>query len=210
MAGDESRDVARLESLSDGVFAVVITLLALDLKPESTESARDAWALLALLAARWPVYVAYLTSFATVLIMWVNHHGMFRFVEHVDMKLLFANGFLLMMITLVPFTTTLLADHLTRASGTAAGALYAGLFAIINVGYNLTWEAVRREARRALSTVPPAAVRRITRNYRLGFPAYLLAAVVARWSPVTTTSICAMLLLLWAVHMQPVHASRRS
>lgn len=201
MSDDDKKDSARLEAFSDGVYAVVITLLALDLKPELTDAAQDAHTLLWQLASRWPTYLAFGTSFFTVLIMWVDHHGIFKFVRRVDTRVLFANGVLMLLTTLVPFTTTLLSTHLMRPSGSVAGALYAGLFVFINVGYNLLWSQVRLDG-------APRRVeleRRLTRHYRLGLPVYLAATVVAFWSLPLSLAMCAGMWALWGVHMRPVH-----
>ena len=83
-----AKETARVEAFSDGVFAIAITLLVLDLKapPESAS-------LLAGLLAQWPVYVAYLISFLFILIMWVNHHRMFEHIARVDNNFLYLNGF---------------------------------------------------------------------------------------------------------------------
>src|SRR5579863_5349666 len=85
------RQTGRLEAFSDGVFAIAMTLLALELKVPHPASAAD---LPSALASEWPSYLAFVTSFFTVLIMWVHHHAIFRLVHRVDAKLLFANGFL--------------------------------------------------------------------------------------------------------------------
>jgi uncharacterized membrane protein len=205
MADTDRRDASRLETFSDGVYAVVITLLALDLKPELATEAHGSWALLSQLASQWPTYLAFVTSFGTVLIMWVNHHGMFKFVRRVDTKLLFANGFLLMLTTLVPFTTALLSAHFMEPSGSAAGAVYGGLFVLINVAYNLTWHVIVGQHGSADERPRTPIERRISRNFQLGFPAYLVATVVALWNLPLSIAICAALWALWSANMRPVH-----
>ncbi|RYZ43607.1 MAG: DUF1211 domain-containing protein [Myxococcaceae bacterium] len=199
MADTERTDNARLEAFSDGVFAVVITLLALDLKPELTDSARDSHTLLWQLASRWPTYLAFVASFGTVLIMWIDHHGILKFARRADTPVLFANGFLMLLTTLVPFTTSLLSAHLMEPSGSMAGALYAGLFVLINVAYNLLWHLLQRQH------APDALEHRLTWHYRLGFPVYLVATVVALWSLPLSLSLCAAMWALWSANMRPVH-----
>ncbi|RKH07708.1 TMEM175 family protein [Corallococcus carmarthensis] len=199
MPDTERTDSARLEAFSDGVFAVVITLLALDLKPELTDSARDSHALLWQLAARWPTWLAFVTSFSTVLIMWIDHHGLLKFVRRVDTPVLFANGLLMLLTTLVPFTTALLSAHLTEPSGSMAGALYSGLFVLINGAFNLLWHLLRRQA------LPGALEQRLTWHYRLGFPVYLVATLVALWRLPLSLVLCAGMWALWSANMRPVH-----
>src|SRR6267154_1601546 len=105
------KETGRLEAFSDGVFAIAITLLALELKVPHLESGGrvTSAAIAAGLANQWPSYFAFVTSFFTVLIMWVHHHAIFRLVQRADVTLLFANGFLLMLVTVVPFPTAVVA-----------------------------------------------------------------------------------------------------
>ena len=72
----------------------------------------------------WPSFAAYLGSFLAILTMWVNHHGLFRLIERVNSRLLFANGFLLLCATFVPFPTAVLAAYLKHPSANAAAAFY--------------------------------------------------------------------------------------
>src|SRR5256712_8945690 len=111
----------RVEAFSDGVFAIAITLLILEIKIPHVE--HGLWAgLLAL----WPSYVAFLMSFAVILIMWVNHHELLRMAKGVNYPFLFANGFLLLTVTFVPFPTAVLAQNLATAEAKPAAAVYCG------------------------------------------------------------------------------------
>jgi hypothetical protein len=95
----------RLEAFSDGVFAVAATLLVLNLKVGSGGLAHA-------LAKQWPHYATYVVSFLTIGIIWLNHHAQFHRIDHPDRTLMVINLFLLMFVTLIPFPTGLLADHL--------------------------------------------------------------------------------------------------
>src|SRR5713226_9617300 len=98
-AASREKETGRLEAFSDGVFAIAITLLALELKvPHFAGSGNMAARLISGLTHQWPSYFAFLTSVFTVLIMWVHHHAIFRLVRGADVTLLFANGFLLMLV----------------------------------------------------------------------------------------------------------------
>jgi uncharacterized membrane protein len=113
--GTAEKETGRVEAFSDGVFAVAITLLAFDVLkiPEAPEGAPfGASELFTALAHQWPIYLTFLTSFATILIMWMNHHAMFKLVQKTDGVFMLANGFLLLLVTLVPFPTGLLAQYL--------------------------------------------------------------------------------------------------
>src|SRR5947208_16798801 len=122
---------ARVEAFSDGVFAIAITLLILEIRVPPAGGAGGLWAgLLAL----WPSYVAFLLSFFVVLVMWVNHHELMRLVRVVTYPLLFANGLLLLTVTFVPFPTAVLAQHLATPEATVAVAFYYGTFAVSSLG----------------------------------------------------------------------------
>src|SRR5579872_4040697 len=93
-AGD--KETGRVEAFSDGVFAIAITLLVLDLKiPSASPSAR----LADQLAKQWPAYLAFLISFSFIGIMWINHHSLFTYIRRIDHALLILNGSLLMGVT---------------------------------------------------------------------------------------------------------------
>ncbi|HEY7295511.1 MAG TPA: TMEM175 family protein, partial [Dehalococcoidia bacterium] len=134
--GEGERETARLEAFSDGVFAIAITLLVLDLKvPPAGEGAKR---LGPALLDEWPAYLAYLGSFLSILIMWVNHHQQFRHIAHVDHGLLLLNGLLLMAVTVVPFPTSVLSEHIAHRDERAAAVFYSGTFLVTA----LLWNAV--------------------------------------------------------------------
>src|ERR1700735_3375001 len=144
---DESKGTARLEAFSDGVFAIAITLLALELKvPHLASNGAEpgSAALASALASEWPSYFAFITSFFTVLIMWVHHHVIFRLVCRVDATLLFANGSLLLLVTVVPFPTAVVAEYLRTPAATAAVTLYTGVFVGISIAFYLLLMAAFR------------------------------------------------------------------
>jgi TMEM175 potassium channel family protein len=193
------KETSRIEAFSDGVFAVAITLLVFDLKvplPSAGDSFTKAGLGIALFH-QWPSYLAFITSFATILIMWVSHHSIFKLVDKSDKPFLFANGFLLMLVTVVPFPTSLVAAYLTTPAAATACAVYSGIFVVINFAYNLLWWIITRH-RLLNPTVTPAQARVLTRNLLLGFPVYLFATLLAFWNPYVTIAICSGLWIFWA------------
>jgi uncharacterized membrane protein len=193
------KETGRLEAFSDGVFAIAITLLALELKVPHSESGQVTPAtVLSGLAHQWPSYFAFITSFFTVLIMWVHHHAIFRLVRRVDVTLLFANGFLLMLVTVVPFPTAIVAEYLRTPAAAAACTFYAGFFVLISIGFwVLLWAAFRPLV--LDPAAKPATVERLRRSYRLGPPLYLAATVAGPFSPWLAMGICSALWIVWAV-----------
>jgi uncharacterized membrane protein len=193
------KETGRIESFSDGVFAVAITLLVFDLQvPHLPAGAISVTALGTALFKQWPAYLTFITSFATILIMWVSHHGIFKLVSKSDTPFLFANGLLLLLVTVVPFPTSLVAQYLTTPAAALACAVYAGVFVVINVAYNLLWWAAARHRRLLHAGVTPVQVKRHTLNILFGFPVYLLATLLAFWNPYVSLGMCSCLWIFWA------------
>ena len=192
------KETGQLEAFSDGVFAIAMTLLALELKVPHFEAGSDTTAkLIAGLDGEWPSYFAFVTSFFTMLIMWAHHHAIFRLVKGVDATLLFANGFLLMLVTVVPFPTAVVAEYLRTPAAGAACAFYAGFFVLIGVAFMvLLWAAFRPSV--VDTDANPATIARLRKSYRLGPPLYLAATIAAPFSPWLAMGICTALWILWA------------
>lgn len=142
LAGAERRrDTGRVEAFSDGVYAVAITLLVLNVVVPAHAPGR----LLAALGDLWPAYVAYLGSFLFVGVSWVNHHSLFRRIHAVDAGFLWVNILLLLTIVPTPFPTGVLAGALrdgNAADGRTAAALYGVVLALHAVG----WTAILQYA----------------------------------------------------------------
>ena len=126
----------RVEAFSDGVMAIAITLLILDVKvPLAAEGE-----LTSKLAHQWPSYAAYAVTFLIIGIMWVNHHFMFDRVRAVTRSLLYLNILLLMGIAFLPFPTALLAEYLREdANSHIAAAVYSATMVAIGVGFVALW-----------------------------------------------------------------------
>jgi uncharacterized membrane protein len=138
-------DRSRLEAFSDGVFAVAITLLALNL----TVAGPGHGMLIHQLGRHWPSFVAYLISFFVIGIIWVNHHVLIKSIKVVDRTLLFLNLVLLLFVVLIPFTTGLVAQYLSSSSKGAgfngtdtqvAMALYSAVFLGMSAGFGAIFE----------------------------------------------------------------------
>jgi uncharacterized membrane protein len=168
------RDTARLEAFSDGVFAIAITLLILEIDvPLHSEH------LLHDLAHKWPSFLAYALSFLVILIMWVNHHTIFRLISRIDRRFLILNGLLLMLITFLNYPTAVLADYLTSSHAGTALVLYNGTFVIVALTFSLLWWYAAHENRLLAPDVDPERVAMINRAYRLGPFIYMAAFLMA-------------------------------
>ncbi|TDW18886.1 putative membrane protein [Kribbella kalugense] len=133
----------RLEAFSDGVFAIAITLLVLELHSPELEEGQRLWPAL---VNEWPQFAAYLTSFAILGIMWVNHHSMFRQIKRADRGLMFLNLLLLLWVTLLPFPTSMFAEHLEDDSinASVAAAVYSANLTLAAIAFSAIWWHVLR------------------------------------------------------------------
>ena len=190
----QEKETGRLEAFSDGVFAIAITLLILELRVPRAAPGLD---LLQELAAEWPSFFAFITSFFTILIIWINHHRLFLLIRKVDRAFMVLNGLLLLTVTVVPFPTALVAEHLLGSNGTVAAAVYAGTGASIALGFNGVWRYAARGRRLLGGNATDAEVRTINRQYWVGPAAYGAAFALAFLSPVGAMVLCAALVVFY-------------
>lgn len=195
----EEKETGRLEAFSDGVFAVAITLLALDLKVPPSASNRGAWPLLHSLARQWPSYVAFITSFISVLIMWVNHHGVFQLIRKTNTRLMFANGFLLLLVTAVPFSTALFSEYFNKPGGRAAAGVYGSTFILAALAYWAVWSSILVDRSLLRHDASEKVIADITKSYRMGVPIYAAATLGAFASAYVTLGICAASWIFWSL-----------
>jgi uncharacterized membrane protein len=182
---------SRLEAFSDGVFAVAITLLALDLAVEGPGGDHS---LAVLLVDRWPAFVAYLISFFTIGIIWVNHHTMMNSVVAVTRGLLYLNLLLLAVVVAIPFATSTLADYLRAGwpNANTAAALYAGVFELMSITFALVSEWILRHDEYVRDPMSAAAKTPARLSFYAGQVPYLTAFVVAFFSVWATVIITAV------------------
>jgi len=192
------KETGRLEAFSDGVFAIAITLLVLELKVPSMPLAGATSASLAkALFQLWPSYLALVTSFFTVLIMWMHHHAILRNVHRTDSRLHFSNGCLLLLITFVPYPTSVLAAYLQTPAAKMAAAFYAGSFVLVAISFSIFIYGAFRP--HLLSKNASAKFIEAThRSYRMGPPLYLLATLAAFVDARLSLGICTVLWIYWA------------
>jgi uncharacterized membrane protein len=175
-----SPDTERLEAFSDGVFAIAITLLILEIKVPRTSELQQLGGLWPALAQRWPDYVGYVVSFLIIGIMWANHHALFQYIRRVDRPLMLANLVLLMGVGFLPFPTAIVAEHLADpASRTQATAFYGATLIFTSLSFNLVWWTGRWRGRLLGSDRPGPGVRTITRRYAFGPISYAAATALA-------------------------------
>src|ERR1700694_1353118 len=163
-------ETARIEAFSDGVFAIAVTLLILEIKVPTPgqESLR------VMLLKQWPSYLAFLLSFAFIGIMWINHHRMFTHIKRSNERLLILNLLLLLGVTVVPFPTVVLAMYLGSSDERTAAVLYNATYVAVAVLFNLLW---RYAVSRGLldRSISSSAAALISRQYAIGPLMYALS-----------------------------------
>ena len=172
----------RLEAFSDGVLAIAITLLILEIKVPESEHGR-LWHDLGHL---WPSYAAYALSFLTIGIMWVNHHYLFELVDRVDHTLIYANLGLLASISFLPFPTSVVADYLREggSNGEAAVALYGLTMIAVSVTFGMLWNHLRRKPQLVTNSDRDAsAIVAGVRNSFVSAGVYIATGLLAFVSP---------------------------
>ena len=168
-------ETARIEAFSDGIFAIAITLLILEIKiPHQNEQGRLGAALL----RQWPSYLAFLLSFAYIGVMWVNHHRMFNHIKQANDVLLVLNLFLMLGISVVPFPTAVLAEHLGGPEERTAAIVYNATFFVIAIAFNLLWQYAVRKGLLHDHVLNSAA--NISRQYAVG-PVMYAGCLLLAW-----------------------------
>ena len=186
---------SRLEAFSDGVFAIAITLLVLEFGVDTATHDLGKQ-----LLHIWPSYFAYVTSFLTIGVIWVNHHALFGLVDHVDRGLLFLNTLLLLMVAFTPFPTRLIAEFLREGDNERTAALAYGItFVIMSVLFQLLWRWMSTGRRLIRPDIPQEAIDDINRSYAPGIPIYAGATLVALASPVASIALYLAIALFYAL-----------
>jgi uncharacterized membrane protein len=194
-------DRSRLEAFSDGVFAVAITLLALNLVVAGPTGQQG---LLDQLHAKWPAFAGYLISFLTIGIIWVNHHVLVRSVTKVDRTLLFLNLMLLLFVVLIPFGTTTVTDYLPHNTTGArlATVLYAGIFLGMSVGFGAIFEWTLH-GQRVASPLPPEQHWAARRRFVGGGLVYVVAIVIAAFYAMAGFVLIGLVAVYYIVERTP-------
>jgi TMEM175 potassium channel family protein len=169
----------RAEAFSDGVFAVAITVLVFGLRLPGPH--RGCATMTCQLLHAWPQYFAYVVSFLTIGIMWMNHHTILAHVARVDRPLLVLNLLLLLGVVAIPFPTALMADNLKQSGATAATVTYGLVMIAISVGFTALWVYVATHGQALGAAVPPDALRQSIPEFTGGVAAYVVATLIAAY-----------------------------
>jgi uncharacterized membrane protein len=184
----------RLEAFSDGVFAVAITLLVLEIDVPVGDH------LWHKLGDEWPSFASFFVSFWVIGIIWVNHHGVIDHLKRADRGVLYLNIFVLMSVVLIPFATALMAQHLNSTEDEeVAAAVYAGSFVLMAISFGVLWEYITRHRQKLGVELSDEEVRRRSLAFQIGNPFYAVAVGVAFISPVAVLVIIGALAVYYMV-----------
>ena len=194
---DVREETSRVEAFSDGVFAIAMTLLSVEIRtPEHLAPGHVVAALVKL----WPSYLAFATSFFTIGVMWMNHHRLFNLIGKSDQGLLLSNLLLLSVVTFIPFPTALLARNLDHPDVRIAAVLYNAVFLVSALAFQLLWRhASGHDGRLLEKDADPESVAAITRQYRFGPLLYVVLIAVAFFSGTASLLLNLALAVFFAI-----------
>jgi uncharacterized membrane protein len=194
----EENQNSRLEAFCDGVFAIAITLLIIDIKIPSSElinNTADFWIALQHIV---PSIVAFLLSFIIILITWVNHHAALKLVDKSSASFIYANGFLMLTVVFMPFPTSLMGEYILTDHAAPAVVLYDSVLVLQAIGWILLAQAALKNhlGKNEKSNV-------ITRqNKKYGYFAFFLysiCAILAFWFPLTVAIFTILTWIVWLI-----------
>ena len=195
---------SRLEAFSDGVFAIAATLLVLELRvpPDSPDLTRT-------LLDVWPAYAAYLVSFLTIGIIWVNHHTLLEHCRRVDRRFLYLNLLLLVAVGIVPFPTSLVDRYILSEQGATAALVVYGLGALlIALAFSGVFFYATHDERLVGDRAAARRIRAEGKLFPIGLAAYTLGIVLAFVAPIASLVVYGLTALFYALPLLPL-AERR-
>ncbi|KQR71150.1 TMEM175 family protein [Pedobacter sp. Leaf176] len=201
------KETARIEAFSDGVFAIAITLLVLELHIPELKMGDTSIHLLEALKKQWPGYVAFIISFFSIFIVWVNHHKVFKQIYKRNTGLMFANGLILFLVSLVSFPSALLTRFYLSGSKQLSVTIYTGMFVLVNLAFNLLWQQASSDKKLLRPGISDTAIRELRNNYLYGFPTYLAAFITSFFYPDAALLICILLWIFWAISSKKINFS---
>jgi uncharacterized membrane protein len=190
---------SRLETFCDGVFAIALTLLVLEIKTpvaNGIHNANDLWHSLADLL---PSVFAFVLSFAIIVISWQNHHGMMKLINKSTPKFIYANIFLLLTIVIIPFPTALFAEFGFTDAAAPAVVLYAFVMLLTNIGWILITRAALKPVVLAKNEKAKIAVENTMKQGVSAFILYSICTILAFWFPLVVAVILTLTWLAWLI-----------
>ena len=192
------KETLRIETFSDGVFCIAVTLLSIEIGVEIHGEVTNAGLQHALLA-KWPICLAYVISFVNVLLAWIGHHGLFKMFRQSDNSIMITNGMLLMLVALVPFPTKTLGLFLQSGALKTAVIFYTGYFVLISLAFRLLWYAASRKKDLLVHDITEKQIKQSTRNENIGLICNSIILGVAFINPWAALALSFAMWVYWLV-----------
>ena len=190
------KETLRIETFSDGVFCIAVTLLSIEIGVEVKDNTTNEGLTKSLLA-QWPIYLAYIISFVNVLLAWIGHHSLFKLLRKTNNFVMLANGLLLMLIALVPFPTKTLGAFLLSGGLKAAVVFYTGYFVLISLAFRLLWYAATRSKDLLIHEITDSQIFQTTRNENIGLACNTFILCVAFVNPWIALALSFAMWVYW-------------
>ena len=182
----QENETVRIEAFSDGVLAIDITLLTFELKAPAFKDTYDSYSLSLAMAHQWPSYLAFLLSFATIFVIWVNHHRMFNVIRQSDSRFLYLNGLLLFLTSLIPFLNNVLANYISTSATELAAGLSMLLFGAIAGVLYLMWTHATTNYRLLKRPAADVRVQTVKSSLIISIVIYSTSALLALLLPLVS------------------------
>ena len=192
------KETLRIETFSDGVFCIAVTLLSIEIGVElhgdiSNRGLQEA------LLHKWPICLAYVISFINVLLAWIGHHGLFKMFRQPDGSIMMTNGLLLMLVALVPFPTKTLGEFLLTDALQTAVIFYTGYFVLVSLAFRLLWYAASRKKELLIHDITKQQIKQTTRNENIGLICNTMIFGVAFINPLAALVLSFAMWVYWIV-----------
>ena len=194
----EQKETLRIETFSDGVFCIAVTLLSIEIGIEFNKGMTNKDLLHALLD-KWPICLAYVISFVNVLLAWIGHHSLFKMLRRSDNAIMISNGLLLMLVALVPFPTKTLGMFLQSDALKTAVIFYTGYFVLISIAFRLLWHAAASKKERLVHGITDKQIKQTTRNENIGLICNAVIMGVAFINPIAALALSFAMWVYWVV-----------
>lgn len=192
----QQKETARIETFSDGVFCIAITLLSIEIGVEINHGFSNEDLTIALLH-KWPICLAYVISFVNVLLAWIGHHGLFNYLRSTNTAVMITNGLLLMIVALVPFPTKTLGEYLLTSAFKTAVIFYTAYFVLVSISFRLLWFAATSSKELLITGITQDQIKQMTRNENIGLISNLVILFIAFFSPWLALSLSFIMWIYW-------------
>ncbi|HEV8287216.1 MAG TPA: TMEM175 family protein [Chitinophagaceae bacterium] len=190
------KETLRIETFSDGVFCIAVTLLSIEIGVEVKNNATNSDLFYSLLE-KWPICLAYVISFVNVLLAWIGHHSLFKQLHKTNNFVMITNGLLLMLVALVPFPTKTLGLFLQTGALKTAVVFYTAYFVLISVAFRFLWHAATRNRDLLIHGVTESQIKQTTRNENIGLICNVIILAVAFVNPWIALALSFAMWIYW-------------